>query len=86
MSLPESSLSKPSLHIFPNLVTSSFNLDINSEILDVKLYNLKGQLIKDYEIQSSNRQFSTSDFSKGAYFVKVIDVEGNVYNKKLLGN
>lgn len=86
LSLPESSLSKTSLNIFPNPVTSSFNLDINSEIVEVKLFNLKGQLIKDYEIQSSNRQFSTSDFSKGAYFIRVIDVEGNVYNKKLLVN
>lgn len=59
------------LSYFPNPVTDKLTLQ-NSEPIDtVKIYNLKGQLVYDMDVENSTAQFDLSSIGTGVYFVKV---------------
>jgi len=64
----------------PNPAKNSFKITTHKKIINVKIYNLLGKLIKVYLAQEN---YSVSSLSKGIYLVSIQSEEG-VGTKKLL--
>ncbi len=70
------------LAIFPNPANDYFS--VNGTTSKVEVYSITGQLIKKYNSQLENYQYSISDLNKGVYLVKVFDVNSIEKTVKLL--
>ena len=57
------------LSLYPNPVSNILTIDSKKEILNVKIYNHLGQLLKNQKSPLNYIDFST--FNKGIYFIKV---------------
>jgi hypothetical protein len=57
--------------IFPNPATTSINMDISSPGIELKLYNLTGQLLIHKRIEQSISTTDISNLPTGIYFVKL---------------
>ena len=53
---------------FPNPVIESFGIKTDYTIKSVKLYNITGELVKEYKEQTN---YSVANQAKGVYFVKI---------------
>ncbi len=60
-----------SLALSPNPTSNYFT--INGDTSKVAIYSITGQLVKTFEKQTSENQFSISELTKGVYFVKIVD-------------
>jgi hypothetical protein len=70
--------------IFPNPFTTEIFVESTDKIKSVEIYNMLGVLINKIECSPMfNLRIETSDFKKGAYFVKVIDEFGSFETYKL---
>lgn len=72
------------LNVAPNPANSYFT--INKNVNKVEIYSITGQLVKTYNNQLENYQYSISDLTNGIYLVKVQDDLNNVKTVKLLKN
>ena len=59
-------------------------LTSNNLIELVNIYDVRGQLIFNKSIHSYTTQLNIENFSKGLYWVEVIQSNGEVLSKKLL--
>ena len=69
--------------IFPNPATDLLNINSETTISQIEIYNLLGQLVL------SNTDQSTIDISivdQGTYFVKAVDEHGNIGSQKVVKN
>ena len=64
----------------PNPAKNSFKITTQKKIINVKVYNLLGELVKIYNVQES---YSVANLPKGIYLVSIYSEEG-VGTKKLL--
>ena len=71
-----------SVILFPNPSNDYFS--INTNTAKVQIYSMTGQLIKNFDNQSSEFQFNISDLKNGMYMVKIIDENNRVKTTKLL--
>lgn len=55
----------------PNPASTYFTL--NTDVSKVEIYSITGQLVKSYEGQVENNEYSISDLNTGLYLVKVSD-------------
>jgi 1,4-alpha-glucan branching enzyme len=62
---------KNNLTLSPNPTSDYFSIDGNTS--KVLIYSITGQLVKTFEKQTSEYQFSINELNKGIYFVKTID-------------
>jgi hypothetical protein len=71
--------------IFPNPATESITLDWlhNSEVLDLNIFNLQGQLILN-KIVTKNNPVNIKSLNKGMYFYRLSDKVEAVYSGKLI--
>ena len=74
------------INIFPNPTTGIVTLRSEKELLSCNIYNMLGECI--YQSEINNPQPSiTIDLSKeakGIYFIKLIDINNIVTNKKII--
>ena len=64
------------IKIFPNPANQTLNI-LAAEMINAKVYNLSGRLIKSVAI--NNNQLNVSSFCNGIYIIKMIDVHGDSY-------
>lgn len=78
---------KTNISVYPNPTSSNFTIfsDINS-IQKVEMYNLLGKKVFNKKIKNKSKiEFSTQNFSKGIYLIKVFS-ENQILSKKLIIN
>ena len=76
------SLSKNSFNLYPNPATDMITIS-GVENANVEIINIAGQLIHSAVISNDNSTVDVSRFSKGVYFVKVIN-NGTITTQKLI--
>ena len=76
-------VSSPKLILFPNPVKDFLFFKSDLNILNVKLYNILGELVLE---KKQTDQIYVSQFSKGLYFVKVEFENGNAIIDKFIVN
>jgi glycosidase len=57
--------------LFPNPANDYFNLNTNTS--KVEIYTITGQLVRIFEKQNTNYNYSISELNKGIYLVRVFD-------------
>lgn len=67
--------------IYPNPTNGIFNINSNSTITEIAVYNNLGQLLFTSE---ENNQVDISALSEGIYFVKIKDENGQTETKKVV--
>ena len=67
--------------IFPNPANNVLNINANSNINRVEVFNMMGQMVGSYTVNDVNTQINTTNFSNGVYMVK-IDTENGMVTKK----
>ena len=73
-----------SIVAFPNPVDIDLNLQIDSGIYNVSIYNIRGQLMLNKDI-TGNDTFNLQSLAKGIYVLKVLDIESKkTYQKKFI--
>ena len=67
--------------IFPNPANNVLNINANSNINRVEVYNMMGQMVGMYDVNDMNTQINTMSFANGVYTVK-IETENGTTTKK----
>lgn len=62
--------------IFPNPANNVLNINANSNINRVEVYNMMGQMVGSYNVNDVNTQISTTSFANGVYTVKISTENG----------
>jgi alpha-tubulin suppressor-like RCC1 family protein len=66
--------------LYPNPASNVLNIEMDTELKLVEVYNLQGQKVKS----SSSRNIHVSDLSSGIYMVRVEDENGSISIQKLI--
>mgnify|MGYP000194331845 CR=1 FL=1 len=76
-------LEKHSLNLYPNPVSTTFNL--SKEVNEVRIYTITGKLVKTTKgTFSKNKSFDITNLSKGIYIIKAKDNSGLLFTSKLV--
>lgn len=67
--------------IYPNPANNVLNINANSNISMVEVFNVMGQMVASFDANDVNTQINTSNFSNGVYTVR-IHTENGVSNQK----
>ena len=67
--------------IYPNPANNVLNINANSNISMVEVFNVTGQVVASYNANDVNTQINTSNFANGVYTVR-IHTENGVSNQK----
>ncbi|MDX5446890.1 MAG: T9SS type A sorting domain-containing protein [Bacteroidota bacterium] len=90
MSVPEASLVKKGLRIFPNPTSGKVFLEAHefwNGILDIEVWSVDGRMVHKEEIPSSSRiELDLGHLPQGVYVVKVKDEKHNFVGRVLLRN
>ena len=62
--------------IFPNPANNVLNINANSNINRVEVYNMMGQMVGSYNVNDVNAQINTTAFANGVYTVKIATENG----------
>ena len=68
--------------ISPNPSSNYFS--INSDISNLEVYSITGQLVKKFNTQLENYQYPISDLNKGVYLVKITDINNQEKTMKFI--
>lgn len=68
--------------LVPNPAADYFTL--NTDVSQVQIFSLTGQLVKSFQNQQQHFQFSISDLNKGIYLVKIFDTTNREKSLKLI--
>ena len=64
-----------SFHIYPNptkdYIVVEYQNANNSQRKDCKVYNIQGQIVMQFKIQTSSIRISTENWKNGIYFVQI---------------
>ena len=63
--------------------TSDFFI-LNTDVSQVQIFSITGQLVKSFSNQQQEYQFSVSDLNKGIYLVKIFDTNNREKSMKLI--
>ena len=83
----------PIINTYPNpfnpLLNISFDIKNKTEILDIKIFNIKGQLVEqtkltDKQIKSGHYVWNAKSLSSGIYFVTLIVDNNHKITKKVI--
>lgn len=66
----------------PNPTSDFFVL--NTDVSQVQIFSITGQLVKSFSNQQQEYQFSVSDLNKGIYLVKIFDTNNREKSMKLI--
>lgn len=67
--------------LFPNPAKDVLNINANSNIENVQVYNMMGQVVSSYNVNDVNTQINTSSFANGVYTVKIATENGTTTQK-----
>jgi hypothetical protein len=67
--------------VYPNPATNVLNINANSNINRVEVYNMMGQMVGMYEANDVNTQINTTAFANGVYTVKIATENGTTTKK-----
>ena len=67
--------------IYPNPITNLFQIHSTSILQEVIVYDVLGALIYKSTAKSDTITIDSSSYSKGVYFVRVLDIEGSTLKK-----
>ena len=68
--------------LYPNPTSNYFKLNTNTT--QVEIYTITGQLVKTFDKQNSNYNYSISELNNGIYLVKVVDENNYQQTIKIL--
>jgi hypothetical protein len=71
------------IKMYPNPVKNSLNIEANSAIQKVSVYNVLGQEVMSKSPKSTTTTLQTSSLQKGVYMVKT-EIDGNVTSSKII--
>ena len=74
---------KIGFEIFPNPSLSEIFVSNITTLLDVEIYDIKGQIMTKTQVNPSNSRISLKGLSKGVYIVKIL-FNNTVYSKKII--
>ena len=74
----DSNLIERHMSLYPNPVTSYFEIKSNAILSNIEIYSIEGQIIK--KLKTQNR-YDISDLSSGIYFVKIQTNNSNITKK-----
>ncbi|MEI8204793.1 MAG: T9SS type A sorting domain-containing protein [Bacteroidota bacterium] len=72
--------------IYPNPATSEIKISAasNNKIEGIKIFNMIGKEISFTAVNDIQSTISMNEFSRGIYFIQIIDENKNVLNKKII--
>jgi hypothetical protein len=71
---------------YPNPTNGTVNIESNTDIEDIKVYNVQGQLLYQSKANGVNKRIDVSAFSTGTYFFKLDFAGGKQANFKIVKN
>ncbi|SFB04250.1 Por secretion system C-terminal sorting domain-containing protein [Flavobacterium swingsii] len=80
LSSPDFSQNNLKVAVYPNPVSDILNIETETEIKSVEIYNLQGQKIKT----ALSKQINVSDLASGIYMVRIEDTNNAVETKKIV--
>ncbi len=70
--------------IYPNPMKDQLNINSESEIKSIEIYNIMGQLVKNISTNSLEKVIDMSSFAAGNYFVSVKLANGLISTQKIV--
>ena len=67
--------------VYPNPANNVLNINANSNINNVEVYNMMGQMVGSYNVNDVNTQISTTSFANGVYTVRINTENGTSTQK-----
>jgi len=83
--LAASDIDKTQINIFPNPTSDFINIKSNDEIKFIKIYDIKGSLVKTENISGKTSKIDISPFPKGNYIISV-ETKSGIETKKFIKN
>jgi len=74
----------PAIQIFPNPISSEFNLTSDETISKVEIINLQGQAVTTETVNDKFVKIQNITLPSGFYFVRAYLTNGNVWTGKML--
>ena len=68
--------------LYPNPVRDILNIEIESDIQSIEIYNIQGQKV----LSSNQKQINVSDLAAGMYMIRIQDTDNNIATKKIVIN
>jgi hypothetical protein len=65
------------IHLFPNPATEQVTINNQSGLVKMRIYDMKGSLVKEVELEKGNTTVSISDLKSGMYYVQYLDIKLN---------
>ena len=73
------------LKIYPNPTSSNINIQLSEgSFKTIEITDVIGQIMTMMTIHQSATTIQVADFRSGVYFIKAIDMDGNVFNTKFV--
>ncbi|PHS67173.1 MAG: hypothetical protein COB12_04565 [Flavobacterium sp.] len=72
------------LIVYPNPVNEKLNIQSQSPIIKIEVYNLLGQLLISKYNQTAIKSINTTSLNTGVYFIKATDQDNNYSIKQIL--
>lgn len=72
------------IKLSPNPSNDMFNLNSDSQISKIEIYNLQGKFVKSLNVQGKEASVSIGELQKGPYIVKAILSNGKIWTDKLI--
>lgn len=76
--IPAPSATKRAISVFPNPVTTSFQMEDNDVVKTVEVHNSVGRKVAEFYVNSSNEKFNIAHLPAGIYFVRMISLSGEI--------
>jgi hypothetical protein len=67
--------------IYPNPATNVLNVNATSNINNVEVYNMMGQMVGSYDANDMSTQINTSSYANGVYTIRIQTEEGVINSK-----
>lgn len=74
----------PTVDLYPNPVNDKLIVNCKTDILQIELYSLSGELILAKQINDSYFELITAQLSQGTYFLKLFSQQGSFTRKILI--
>jgi hypothetical protein len=70
------------LKVYPNPSNGLYNIESNKMITGIKVYDLRGSLIKQDQLSERRKQLRLKN--SGVYLMQIEDIDGNITTKKVV--
>lgn len=79
-------LNENRLSLYPNPTAGSINIQANSQISEIAVYNMSGKKILNSQIGKTETSFDLSTVTSGIYIAKIKMADGSVQHIKIIRN